>query len=264
MTLPELASPDQNMPSAWQNRLAKYRWIAQTIGESGALVFRLEAADHPPLFVKSEPIGKFNELSNEILRLRWLAAQGIAVPDILDQAEANGHLWLLMSAVPGRDLASNAELPAQAVIEIVARSLQLLHRLDIANCPFDHRLDNRIPVAHARMIGNQVDESDFDEVGPSAAELFEKLLAMRPRAEDLVVTHGDACLPNILSEGSQFSGFVDCARLGIADRYQDLALASRSIEHNLGVEWVGPFFSLYGIDADPTRVAYYRLLDEFF
>ncbi|MHC1548875.1 APH(3') family aminoglycoside O-phosphotransferase [Phyllobacterium sp. K27] len=264
MTLPELTSPDRDMPSAWQNRLAEYRWIAQTIGESGALVFRLEAADRPPLFVKSNPSGKFNELSDEILRLRWVAGQGIAVPDVLDQVEDSGRLWLLMSAVPGRDLASNGEIPAQAVIEIVARSLRLLHRLDIANCPFNHCLDNRIPVAHARMIGNQVDESDFDEVGPSAAELFEKLVAMRPDDEDLVVTHGDACLPNILSDGSQFSGFVDCARLGIADRYQDLALASRSIEHNLGAEWVGPFFTLYGVEADPTRVAYYRLLDEFF
>lgn len=260
----ELASPDWNMPSAWQSRLAEYRWTAQTIGESGAQVFRLEAAKRPPLFVKSDLIGEFNELPDEILRLKWLAGQGVAAPYVLDQAEDSGRLWLLMNALPGRDLASNSELPAEAVIEIVARSLRLLHRLDIASCPFNHGLDNRIPVARSRMIGNQVDESDFDEVGPTAAELFEKLMAMRPDDEDLVVTHGDACLPNIVSDGSQFSGFIDCARLGIADRYQDLALASRSIEHNLGAEWVGPFFISYGVEADPARVAYYRLLDEFF
>lgn len=253
-----------DMPLIWKDRLSQYRWTTQTIGQSGALVFRLEAAERPALFVKSESTDEFNELSGEILRLRWLAEQGIAAPEVLDLAEGDGRLWLLMSALPGRDLASDRRLPAETVIGIVAQSLKVLHGLEVTGCPFDHRLDKRIPNARARMIANQVDESDFDEVGPTAAELFEKLMATRPEDEDLVVTHGDACLPNILSDGVNFTGFVDCARLGIADRYQDLALASWSITHNLGAEWVGDFFKLYGVEADPVRVAYYRLLDEFF
>lgn len=259
-----MTDQDYAMPSVWEERLAKYSWITQTIGESGALVFRLEAAERPTLFVKSELIGEFTELFDEIKRLQWLAGQAIAAPRVLDQAEQGDRLWLLMSAVQGRDLASNVEISAEAVIRIVVRSLKTLHQLDIAGCPFNHRLENRIPIALSRVIGNQVDETDFDEVGPTAAELFERLVATRPSNEDLVVTHGDACLPNILCDGSQFTGFVDCARLGIADRYQDLALASRSIEDNLGAEWVEPFFKLYGVEADSTRVTYYRLLDEFF
>ncbi|EJN01620.1 APH(3') family aminoglycoside O-phosphotransferase [Phyllobacterium sp. YR531] len=262
--MPESPEHDAHIPPDWRGRLAHYGWTAQTIGESGALVFRLEASGLPTLFVKSEIAGEFGELPDEISRLRWLAGQGIAAPKVLDQTEDNGRIWLLMSALPGRDLASDKEIPAENIVRIAAQSLKDLHSLDIAHCPFNHTLSNRIPVAHARMIANQVDESDFDEVGPTAAELFERLLKLRSDGEDLVVTHGDACLPNILSDGSVFTGFVDCARLGIADRYQDLALASRSIEHNLGVEWVEPFFRSYGVDMDSSRVEYYRLLDEFF
>jgi aminoglycoside 3'-phosphotransferase-2 len=111
-----------------------------------------------------------------------------------------------------------------------------------------------------------VDEADFDEnrQGSTASSLFEELFARRPNGEDLVVAHGDACLPNLLANESGFTGFIDCGRLGVADRHQDLALAIRSIRHNCGERWVAPFLRRYGATADPERIAFYQLLDEFF
>jgi aminoglycoside 3'-phosphotransferase-2 len=44
-----------------------------------------------------------------------------------------------------------------------------------------------------------------------------------------------------------------------------LALACWSVEYNLGKEWVMPFFALYnGPVIDEKKIAFYRLLDEFF
>jgi aminoglycoside phosphotransferase len=66
-------------------------------------------------------------------------------------------------------------------------------------------------------------------------------------------------------QSGQFIGFVDCGRTGLADRYQDLALASRSVGSNFGSEWVQHFFDAYGVtDPDETKLCYFRLLDEFF
>ncbi len=86
----------------------------------------------------------------------------------------------------------------------------------------------------------------------------------RPGVEDPVVTHGDACLPNLMLHGDAFAGFVDCGRLGLADRHQDLALACRSIRHNLGEACVGQFLAAYGAAHDPARLSFYQLLDELF
>ncbi|MGL4286653.1 MAG: APH(3')-II family aminoglycoside O-phosphotransferase [Phreatobacter sp.] len=259
--------PSTRPPPAWAERLQDYAWLPQTIGCSEARVFRLEAEGRPTLFVKVEKAAPLAELPDEIARLRWLGACGVACPRVLADDHHAGSLWLLMSAVPGRDLASSPELPPERCVAIAAAALHRLHGLDRANCPFDHRLDVRLATAHARMTAGLVDETDFDSEreGMTAADLHRQLLADRPRTETLVVTHGDACLPNLMADGGSFTGFIDCGRLGLADRYQDLALASWSIIHNLGEAWVTPFLRHYGLaEVEPARLAYYRLLDEFF
>ena len=53
--------------------------------------------------------------------------------------------------------------------------------------------------------------------------------------------------------------------LGVADRCQDLALASLSMRSNLGDPWAARFLELYGSSTpEADKLDYYRLLDEFF
>lgn len=255
-----------DLPPSWHARLAAARFVQQTIGCSDAAVFRVETSTAETLFLKTEPLGALGELPGEIARLRWLAAQGVPCPAVLDAAAGDTHQWLLMSALPGRDLASSPDLDAERIVALVADALRDLHRLDVAACPFDHRSANRIAEARARFEAGLVDESDFDDdrLGQSAAQVFDELLAKRPAREDFVVTHGDACLPNFMAADGRFSGFIDCGRLGVADRHQDLALAARSLGDNFGEAWVEPFLRRYGGEIDRDRLAFYCLLDEFF
>ncbi|MGE8453452.1 MAG: APH(3')-II family aminoglycoside O-phosphotransferase [Pseudomonadales bacterium] len=256
-----------SIPIKWCEQFEGASIERQAIGESRADVFRVRFSNGKSFFVKSEPTDEIGELPGETERLRWLNKVGLPGPSVVDTTtEANRH-WLLMSALPGRDLASVTDLSPQQVISIVAMALRTLHQVPIEECPFDHRLEHRIAAAKERVSAGLVDETDFDEerLGRTATDVLNELLLSRsPRTHDLVVTHGDACLPNLMADADQFTGFIDCGRLGISDRFQDLALAARSIERDLGADWVAPFFREYGVVPDERRIAFYCLLDEFF
>lgn len=255
-----------HIPTKWLEKYAGALVERQAIGESQADVFRIRCGNQDDMFLKSETIDVLSELPDEIERLRWLKRVDVPAPTVIDTATESNRHWLLMSAVPGQDLASANGLPPSQVIGIMAKALRALHQVPIAQCPFNHSVEGRVTIAKNRLNAGLVDETDFDDerLGRTATDVFAELLSASPETYDLVVTHGDACLPNFMANAGQFAGFIDCGRLGISDRFQDLALAARSITRNLGPQWVAPFFHEYGMPPDLRRMRFYCLLDEFF
>lgn len=240
-------------------------WTEVTIGKSAASVWRIEAGDGPALFVKTAPVRGPNPIVDEVARLEWLGIAGFPAPRILDLIEADDLHWLVMTAVPGADLTSLVLRPAE-LCAVMADALRRLHALDAANCPFDHSLPHRLKAAAANVSAGWVDEQDFEDehMGWSADAVLDWTRRHQPSTHDLVLTHGDACLPNVMALDGRFSGIIDCGRLGIADRWQDLALACSSIAHNCGRDHVETFLDAYEAEWDEERYRYYCVLDEMF
>jgi aminoglycoside phosphotransferase len=153
-------------------------------------------------------------------------------------------------------------------VQLLADGLRRIHSISIVDCPFDKRITVRLAEAKANMVAGRVDTDDFDPVrqGRTPADLYAELLRTVPATEDLVFTHGDYCLPNVLLDGVALTGFIDWGYAGVADRHQDLAMAVRSITWNLGPEWVQPFLDAYGLPGgpNPAKIEFFQLLDEFF
>ncbi|MEJ5020165.1 APH(3') family aminoglycoside O-phosphotransferase [Ochrobactrum vermis] len=257
-----------DLSPALQQRLKGYGGEHDELGRSTASVHLLDHLDLEPLVLKIEPASPVGELADEAARLRWLAKQNLLCPEVLTFEAVTGQSLLLMTRLPGIDLASAVgSVPPDRIVHVLATALKSMHAIDPALCPFDHRLDIRIEDARKRVEAGAVDEEDFDNEreGQTAQDLLVELRRQKPKSEDIVVTHGDACLPNFMMDDRGFTGFIDCGRLGLADRHQDLGLACWSIRYNLGEEWVKPFLDTYGGPAiDDAKIAYYRLLDEFF
>lgn len=245
--------------------LRDYQWTPVTSGRSPAQVWRITFANGSSAFLKAEALNPLNELPGEIERLNWLTRMGFKAPRIVDAAEADGRLYALLTAVPGQDLSHYTGNPAQ-FCRILAQGLRRLHALDPAHCPFDHSLDNRLEQAEARLAAGLVDESDFDAVrrGWTGRQVLDWLAANRPGEGERIVTHGDVSTQNVMADDGRFSGMVDCGRLGLADIWQDLALACRGVVHVCGEDYVPALLASYGAEWDEAKYNFYCALDELF
>jgi len=254
------------IPARWHDRLDGYAIVGDGEGWSDAEIFRLEKPGASALFLKREAVGRFAELPAEGERLRWLAAQNVPVPEVIGTADTDRFHHLLMRALPGADL-DHADLAPDRKVTLAAMALRRLHALPVADCPFDRRLGTTVALAAARFEAGLVDESDFDDENRDlgGAALLAKLKVLRPSDEDLVVAHGDAGFGNLMVDRNEFAGFIDVGRLGVADRALDLSIMARDIEADCGRDWLPAFFAAYGLGTpNAGRMAYYRLLDEFF
>jgi kanamycin kinase/aminoglycoside 3'-phosphotransferase-2 len=248
-------------------------------GHSGSRVFRVERNGQPVSYLKIARREGADDLQPELARLLWLSGQhddALPVPRVQAYSENvapdGDAVWqyLLIEAMPGVVIYDHllGERIAD-VLTITAQALRRIHDIPIASCPFDMTLDVRVQLAGWHVRQGWVDADDFDDerLGLTAEAVYEQLLTSRPTSADLVFTHGDYCAPNILLDPTTLAltGLIDWGRAGIADRYQDLALHTRSIAYNFGAEWEQHFYRAYGLDeVDQERVDFYRLLDEFF
>lgn len=224
-----------------------------TTGQSGAGIVRVAGT------YRKESLT--DDLLGEAARLTWLRAQGIPAAEVLEC----GPGLLVTAEVPGRPADDDWPLALRShVVDALAELTRALHSLPVADCPFDRRLAVTVPAALAADV--DLDDLDDDRRGWTRDRLIAELLATRPAGEDVVVCHGDLTTQNVLidPETLTVSGLVDAGRLGVADRWLDLAVATRELADGLGDAAAARYLSGCGVEPDPAKQTFYRLLDEFF
>ena len=242
-------------------------------------------------FLKAGPVGGAHPVEDEIVRLEWMTSKGLPVPCIIAHVVEDDVQYLVTEALPGVDASAyRGDGGPRAVVAALATALKRLHATPITGCPFRHDASSRLREASARVRAGHVDSPGLEpDRGRDAAEaLLEKLVRAHEAliaagqgpgspTDAPVFTHGDYCLPNVIFRERRvepdesggvhtpvLSGFVDCGRAAVGDRYVDLALCARSITRNLGSAWVPAFFRDYGVDVvDRERLDFYTLLDDF-
>ncbi len=258
--------PLVNLPKSINKLVVNYIWNHVAIGESLAETYCLKRLHHPTYYLKITNKLPRRDLLTEYNVLKWLSHK-LSAPKVICFAEDYNYDYLLLSEIPGTDAASVTDnVHKNYLVRLLAQGLRMIHEISTENCPFDRSLNIEIETASFNVKHNLVNEDDFDEIrrGESAKVLFQQLVSRKPEQEDLVFTHGDYCLPNIIIIGRDIAGFVDLHRAGIADRYKDLALAIRSIRRNLDYDLESVFLNEYGITRpDVQKIEYYMFLDEF-
>lgn len=192
-------------------------------------------------YVKYGPAHWEFDADPEFDRLRWVS-EYVAAPRPIDHGTDGENRWLRTVGIP----ATSAVLGGwnrrpEVVVPELGRGLRRLHdTVPVAGCAWSYSVE-------ARLARKQ-------EAGDPPSE--------QPPL-DLVVCHGDACNPNFLLDASgRCVGYVDLGKLGVGDRWADLAPALLSLGWNFGEGWEDVFLAAYGIARDPGKLAFYTWLWE--
>ncbi|WP_237771203.1 aminoglycoside 3'-phosphotransferase [Kribbella sp. ALI-6-A] len=238
-------------------------WAPAGSGESDTEVFRRVDGT---AYAKCAPAQGIEELRGERDRAIWLSGTGIPGAEVLDWIETDDGACLITSAVPG---VAAVDLPPgkrERAVSRLSEAFRALHEL--TDCPFSRPLSEVVEQAADVVRRGAVNPEFLREESrhSSPEELLQRVRNEQPYAEkvaDLVVCHGDACLPNVLldPETLELTGLIDLGRLGWADRYTDLALTTVQLLD----EWDLPpdgFLRAYGLEEpDQRRLDFYLLLD---
>lgn len=203
--------------------------------------------------------------------LRWLDGR-LPAPEIIESVQEDGTDYLLMTRLSGQMLCEPNYLDQpERLCELLAEGMHMLHHTDTAGCPVDRRLDVVLTEAEAHVRQGLCNADGYKDFG-SAANLLDWLVRNKP-AENLTLTHGDCCLPNILADSHGVSGLIDLGDGGLADPYIDYSLCWKSLENNLNGFFGGPvrpvpdkqlLFDCLGVTPDWDKLEYYLLLDRLY
>ncbi len=209
------------------------------------------------------------ELAGEHRVLNQLAKHRPFVPEPLAFVVQDGVAMSLLSYVAGINLVEairDVDVAARhTLVAGYAWTLRRIHSWQTNLLQPDDWLTKAVDRV-ARHIKAGVIPSPIAQPGQfDGADLEALLVELRQwrssLGNDLVFSHGDYCLPNVLVVDGSVSGIVDWPAGGYADRRYDLATAVWSLRFNLGEEsYVDTFLSAYGYRDAVETLRYFEAL----
>jgi kanamycin kinase len=191
-------------------------------------------------------------------RLLW-AASFTPVPRVLDAGRDVQGSWLLTAAVEiGGTVATSAIEPrwrrlAKRAAVAIGIGLRRFHEtLPTDTCPFVRSAETRVAALTAAATAPR---------GTAERATTPLPLESPPPVDRAVVCHGDATVPNtLLDHVGRFAAHVDVGDMGVADRWSDIAVTTRSVTRRYGPGLEPLVLAAYGVAPDHERTTYYRAL----
>ncbi len=259
------------LPESIARRLPDAPHSPDDMGCSGASVWV-----YPDCVLKIQQDAPISAREHDLLA--WLQGR-LPVPELIAADCVDGTRYLLMSRLPGRYLCDEAILDDQdRLADLVAKALRTLWAVNIDDCPHDLSLDRKLAhIERALRAGDiSMEYAAPGAYGPGAfrdpAHLFDWVVANRPQKEELVLSHGDCCLPNIFVDDADRISFIDIGMAGVADRWLDIEKVLWSMWANSTGQFGGKvrefdrsrLFRALNMVPDEEKIRYYGLLDNLF
>lgn len=223
---------------------------------SGAPIYDSSCSQDAKVFYIEKDSGFFLKISDtgtlkrEDKLTRYFCRKGVSAP-VLEYVSNEEHDYLLTKKVSGLDCVAMKYLEQpKRLCDTLAEALVMLHSMNHSECPISNHTDLYKSVieqnyAEARHDMSYCDVPDI--ISPS--EAYQYVKTHFHLLETNTLLHGDYCLPNVILDNWQFSGFVDLGNGGVGDRHVDLFWGAWTLRYNLKTDkYRERFFDAYGRD----------------
>lgn len=219
---------DLNIPQAIKDLIGDQSYEIDDIGHSGSTVLTFEN-----MVLKIEQ--HTSNIDEAVENMRWMGKR-VPVPRVIRYEVVDGQSYLLMSKVDGKMSCDPyyMEHPNE-MVELLAEGLRMLWSADISGGIQEWSLEGDLEKVRESLdreweTGRMVVAPDGKALY-SPEEVMEWLEENKPK-EELALSHGDYCLPNVFFKDGRVSGFIDLGASGVADKYLDIADCYWSLKHN--------------------------------
>lgn len=195
-------------------------------------------------YLKAAPKGT---LKREAEMAGYFHSKGLG-PEVV-RYESQERDWLLTVQVQGEDCTYTRYLEdPMRLSALLGERLRQLHETDSTGCPGWDKISLYLDTARKNYEAGKCYLPSF----PTAAngeEAWRYVQENVSRLDTTTLIHGDFCLPNIMLDDWQFSGFIDVGGGGLGDRHIDLHWGAWSLGYNLGTDaYRDRFLDAYGRD----------------
>lgn len=196
-------------------------------------------------YLKTAPKGA---LAREACLAAYFFEKGLG-PQVLAY-ESTQSDWLLTRRVPGEDCThAMYKADPKRLCDLTAQLLRRLHDTPTVGCPVADRTAEYLATARHNYENKVYDATLFPDnwgyATPEQAWSVVQAGGKYLKADTLL--HGDYCLPNIMLDNWQFSGFIDLDSSGVGDRHVDLFWGIWSLQFNLKTDaFRERFLDVYG------------------
>lgn len=200
----------------------------------------------PGYFLKEAEAGT---LKAEYLMHDYFHKIGLTSRVVLYRPETEKD-YLITELVSGYDCTHKMYIDEpERLCDTIASVLRKLHDMPIDGCPITNRTDS-----YVRSVLNGYASGNYE------ADLFEGLWEFKSDQdawsyaregmsllETDTLIHGDYCLPNIMLDDWNLSGFIDLVNGGVCDRHIDILWGIWTLKYNLGTDrYSDRFIDAYG------------------
>lgn len=198
-----------------------------------------------------------NHLSRESIKLDYLKDK-ISIPEKVFYEKYQGKSYILTKEIKGKSLLE--ETNKNKIIDILCDAYNNVLNIDYKDCMIDETIDIKIKRIEDNIskikISNKLKEKYLTK-----ENIIKYLKGNKPK-QLIGFTLGNLQLDNIIIENSSFKGIINVSECGLSDIYYDLVSCEYSIEKYLGKEYIDIFYNKLGIEKDPFKSQYYKIIIE--